>query len=168
VALTNRRFLETALTAALAAIGRDDAQSRVRASLLNLHFGEPRQHYEVWLRRPAGLIEVGLHFEGNRDDNLARLEAVVDAMPAVLAALGPAVEVEEWTETWTRIHETHPLDVLDEATALAIGERLAAYVRALEPLVAPFGPMAPTQPREGKRRGRQHRRKRRGAKPAAA
>jgi hypothetical protein len=163
VAVTNRRFLELALAAALARVGRPDAEGRVRASLLNLHFGEPRQHYEIWLRRPAGLVEIGLHFEGNREDNLARLAAVVEAMPEVLSALGPGVEVEEWTESWTRVHETWPLGQLDEATAAAAGERLAAYVQALEPIVAPYGAMAPAERGQPKGRRRPRRRRKSGA-----
>jgi hypothetical protein len=111
--------------------------------MLQLYFGDPRQHYELWLRPQVGLVELGLHFEGEREDSLARIAAVAEAMPLVAPRLGPQVEVEEWTERWTRVHETLPLPPLDEASAVAMGRRLALYVEVLEPVVAGLPPMAP-------------------------
>jgi hypothetical protein len=109
----------------------------------------------VWLRPQAGLIELGLHFEGEKEDNLGRIAAVADAMPAVAAGLGPDVEVEEWTERWTRVHETIRLGQLAEDFAVEVGRRLARYIEVLEPIVSSLGPMAPGPPREPGRGRRQ-------------
>ena len=141
MALKSRRFLELVVEAALAALESGQPEQRLRASLAQLYFGERDQHYEVWLRPTAGLVELGLHFEGPHEENLRRVAAVAEAMPLVAPALGPSVELEEWTESWTRVHETLPLQPLDEAFAAELGARLAAYVRVLEPVVAPLGPM---------------------------
>ncbi len=153
MALKSRPFLESAARV-LAERIENRAQVRVRPSMLQVWFDDPRQHYEIWLRPNAGLIELGLHFEGVREDNLRRIAAVADAMPLVLGALGPAVEVEEWTESWTRVHESVPLLPLDEAFALELGNRLAAYVEALEPIVRPLGPMLAAEPRAAASRRR--------------
>jgi hypothetical protein len=141
MALKSRAFLEMVLDTADAALEGARPERRVRASLAQIYFEDRHQHYEVWLRSQAGLVELGLHFEGPREENLRRVAAVADAMPLVAPALGPAVELEEWTESWTRVHETCPLMPLDEGFAAELGERLAVYVRALEPVVRPLGPM---------------------------
>lgn len=146
MALKNRPFLESAARV-LAERIEDRAQVRVRPSMLQAWLDDPRQHYEIWLRPNAGLIELGLHFEGVREDNLRRIAAVADAMPLVLGALGPAVEVEEWTESWTRVHETVPMLPLDDGFARDLALRLAAYVETLEPIVASLGPLLPAEPR---------------------
>jgi hypothetical protein len=109
--------------------------------MLQLYFGDPRQHYELWLRLRDGLVELGLHFEGEREDSLARIAAVAEQMPLVIDGLGPDVEVEEWTERWTRVHETKALHALDEAYAVELGRRLARYVEVLQPIVSPLPPM---------------------------
>jgi hypothetical protein len=134
--------------------------------MFQLYFGDPRQHYELWLRPQAGLVEIGLHFEGEREDSLARIAAVAEAMPLVAPRLGPQVEVEEWTERWTRVHETLPLPPLDEASAAGLGRRLALYVEVLEPVVAGLPPMAPRPPRGQRGPSRWERaRSRRAARP---
>ncbi len=145
--LKNRAFLELAKDTAMAALPEPLPNARVRGSMVQLYFADSRQHYELWLRSQAGLVELGLHFEGEREDSLARIAVVADAMPEVAARLGPGVEVEEWTERWTRVHETLPLRALDEAFARELGGRMAEFVTALEPVVAGLAPMAPAQAR---------------------
>lgn len=151
--LKSRQFLELVVDTAVSVLS-DKPNVRVRASLAQLYFEAPDQHYEVWLRRNAGLLELGLHFEGPREENLARLAAVADAMPAIVEGLGADLEIEEWTETWTRLHEVRPLVTLDEAFAREVGDRLAAYVTTLEPVIRPLGPMP--RPERGERTGRWH------------
>ena len=159
MALKSAAFLQMARDAALEAVGQPAPQARLRSSMVQLYFDDPRQHYELWLRQRDGLVEMGLHFEGEREDSLARIAAVAEAMPLVLDGLGPDAEVEEWTERWTRVHETKALGALDEAYAVSLGRRLARYVEVLQPIVAPLAPMAarPARPAGGSGRW-EHRR----------
>ena len=159
--MKNREFLQLVRDVALEALSDELPDCRLRSSLLQLYFGDPRQHYEVWVRSQAGLMELGLHFEGEKEDNLRRIAVVAEAMPMVVGQLGTAVEVEEWTERWTRVHETIPLGELTEDFAVEVGRRLARYIEVLEPIVSPLGPMRPPAPHEqadsrrwrGRRRG---------------
>ncbi len=152
--------MELAKEAALASLAGDPPQVRLRASMLQLFFEDSRQHYELWLRTQVRLVEMGLHFEGVRDDNLRRIAAVAEAMPLVAGELGPDVEVEEWTESWTRVHETVPLRALDEAFASQLGLRLARYIEVLEPIVRPLGSLLPPVPRKDGGRWRNRGRRR--------
>ena len=110
------------------------------ASLIKFHFGNRRIHYEIWVQRRAKLVEVGLHFEGDRASNLAWLETLQPQMPGLGPLLGPGVAAEDWTETWTRIHEEVPLEALEEDFLLEVTARLAGLVRALQPLVEAVNP----------------------------
>jgi hypothetical protein len=158
--LKPRQFLQLVIDTAISGLEANPTV-RMRGALAQLYFEVPHQHYEVWLRRQVGLLELGLHFEGPREENLRRLAAVADAMPEVLAGLGGNPEVEEWTESWTRVHEVCPCDALDEDFARRTGERLAAYVAVLEPIVRPLGPMpAPVRREYEPGRGRWDRRRR--------
>jgi len=118
---------------------------RVRSSLLQVYFGEPAVHYEVWVQRKTGTIEVGLHFEGEREENYRWAETLASRAPEILGELGPSVELEEWTQRWTRLHESRPFGGgdgwkpsrdLSEELAEQIGERLARFIQVLEPIVA--------------------------------
>jgi hypothetical protein len=159
--LKSAQFLELARREALAALAAMAPESRLRSSMVQLYFGDSRQHYELWLRHRDGLVELGLHFEGEREDSRARIAHVAECMPLLLEGLGPEVEVEEWTERWTRVHETLPLRALTEDYARELGARLARYVDVLEPLVAGLPPMAARPPAPAGR-GRWQRRARRG------
>ena len=139
--LKSRQFLELVAETAISAFGDDKPQVRSRSTLVQLYFESPAQHYEVWLRQRSSLLELGLHFEGPREENLKRLAVLAEVMPDVIARLGPEVEIEEWTENWTRLHEARPLPALDESTALDTGIRLAHYMTVLQPLVSALGPM---------------------------
>ncbi len=114
-----------------------DHQRRVRWSLLNVYFHQPSVHYEVWVQKKTARIEVGLHFEGERDDNHRWAAALAGRALEIQAQLGPTVELEEWTSSWTRLHETLPLaGKLDEALAGEVAERLARFIEVLEPILA--------------------------------
>jgi hypothetical protein len=125
-----------ALSARLTGALRDH-EWRVRWSLLQLYFGNPTVHYEVWVQKKNRRIELGLHFEGERDDNYAWAAALAPRALEIQAQLGPSVELEEWTESWTRLHETISFEgKLDEALAAEIAGRLARFMEVLEPLLA--------------------------------
>jgi hypothetical protein len=116
-----------------------DWRARVMYASLQAHYGNPRVHYEVWLVRKTGRIEVGLHFEDQKDVNRAWAQFLAGHADALRAAIGPDVELEEWTASWTRLHETLPLDALDDALCDEVAVRLAAIVSATQPLLAAAG-----------------------------
>lgn len=111
-------------------------QARIRFSLLQFYRQDPRIHYEVWLQRKTGRIEIGLHFEGEREDNYRWAETLSRRMVEIQAQLGPSMELEEWTRSWTRLHETLPLGVLAEETAQDVAARLVRLIRVMEPILA--------------------------------
>lgn len=108
---------------------------RVRSVWLQLHYWTPKVHYEVWLTRKTGRIEVGLHFEGEREFSYRWAEVMAPHMPEVQARLGPQVELEEWTSSWTRIHQTLPYDPLSEPLVDEVARRLAETISVLQPIV---------------------------------
>lgn len=108
---------------------------RVRWSMLQVYFERPAIHYEVWVQRKARRIEIGLHFEADREENQRWAEALAPMALEIQAQLGPAVELEEWTSSWTRLHETVPLEgdlTTDMASDMA--RRLACFIEVLEPI----------------------------------
>ncbi len=141
--------------------------ARIRFVWLQLHYWTPQVHYEVWLTRKTGRIEIGLHFEGPREFSYRWAEAMAPRMPQVQARLGPQVELEEWTSQWTRIHQTVPYEPLSEALVETVAQRLAASMAVLQPMLeeerermAQETEMAlAAPPRPGRPRWRRHRRR---------
>ncbi|MBI4570404.1 MAG: hypothetical protein HY723_00505 [Chloroflexi bacterium] len=113
-----------------------DHRWRVRFSMLQVYFAGPAVHYEVWVQRKYRRIEIGLHFEGEREENERWARALGERVLENQARLGPDVELEEWTASWMRLHETRPLaGELKEPLADEIAERLAAFISVLEPML---------------------------------
>lgn len=108
---------------------------RIRSVWLQLHYHTPKVHYEVWLARKIERIEIGLHFEGPRDFSYLWAERIAPFMPEIQARLGPSVELEEWTSSWTRLHQTLPYDPLTDALAEEVASRLSDIIITLQPIV---------------------------------
>lgn len=159
--LGTRPFLEEVRDAALAALPASlgTPQSRVVFSSLQVHFGDPRLHYEVWPVRKTGRIEVGLHLEGPFAWSRALAGRLAEHGDELREALGPAYELEDWTASWSRLHRTLPLRRLDAALAGEVAAALARLIRATQPVLRRIDPIpAPSVPREGGRpRGRRRR-----------
>ncbi|MGH2600426.1 MAG: hypothetical protein ACRDJ9_13700 [Dehalococcoidia bacterium] len=117
-----------------------DWRSRIVYATLQTHYGNPHVHYEVWLVRKTSRIEIGLHFEADRDANHAWATLLAAHADELREAIGPGVELEEWTPSWTRLHETLPLGPLDNALCDAVAERLAAIVAATGSYLTPRPP----------------------------
>jgi len=109
--------------------------SRISSSWLWLHYHDPRVHFEVWLARKTGRIEIGLHFEGPREFSYRWAEQMAPHMPEIQARLGPRVELEEWTASWARVHQTVPYDPLSEPLADEVAQRFAETITVLQPIV---------------------------------
>lgn len=114
-----------------------DHEWRLRWSMLQVYFGSPAVHYEVWVQRKAGRIEIGLHFESVREESYRWAQALAKRALEIQAQLGPGVELEEWTRSWTRLHETWPLTgALTDDLAEDVAVRLARFMEVLEPILA--------------------------------
>ena len=111
---------------------------RVRGPVFSLvgilYAKDPRIHYEVWVQRRTGRLELGLHFEAEAETNTRWLEFFGRQAPSILAALGPGVEAEQWTGSWTRLHESLPLEALTRQYAQRVAERLGTFISVLEPM----------------------------------
>lgn len=110
-------------------------QLRKRWSLIQLSYGLPRLHYEIWLRTTADLIELGLHLEADATTNARVLDQIADHALEVREALGPACDLEVWTSTWGRVHTVLPLTPLDDQRLETCVAWIARCIVTLQPLV---------------------------------
>jgi hypothetical protein len=111
-------------------------QWRARFSLLQVYFETPAVHYEVWVQRKTARIEIGLHFEGDPDENFRWAATLAPRALEIQSRLGGSVELEEWTRSWTRLHETRAIDgKLDERLVEETAQRLCEFIEVLEPIV---------------------------------
>ncbi len=114
-----------------------DHEWRIRWSLLQVYFEKPTVHYEVWVQRKARKIELGLHFEGDREESYRWAETLAPRSIEIQAQLGDGVELEEWTPKWTRLHETIHMETdLSDELAADVATKLARYIEVLEPILA--------------------------------
>lgn len=108
---------------------------RLRWGILQLFFEDPNVHYEVWVQKGKRRIELGLHFECERDESYRWAEALASRAGEIQSQLGPEAELEEWTASWTRLHEVRTFEKdLSEELAREIAARLGRYVEVLEPI----------------------------------
>ena len=114
--------------------------SRVVFSSLQVHFGDPRLHYEVWPVRKTGRVELGLHLEGPQEWSRAVALSLAAEADELRAELGPGYELEDWTASWCRLHRTMPLQRLDAMLATEVAAALKTLICAAEPGVRRLSP----------------------------
>lgn len=124
-----------------------DFHARTQFTLFKVFYKNPRTHYEVAVRGQERLIEVGLHFEDEKSTNDALLLHFVERAFEIHAELGPRVEVEQWTNSWARVHQVIPYQSLDEKLVERIAEQLTRMIIVLEPMLQDF-----IKPRQVKKR----------------
>ena len=105
--------------------------------LLKLDYGHPETHFEAWHHRSAGRLEVGLHFEGERDLNGAAHDFFRRRIVEIKRAL-PRAELEPWDRGWARLYETVAAPELSGRSLSLAVERLSAYVTVLQPMLTEF------------------------------
>jgi len=113
-----------------------DFRWRQLPGLLQVYYWYPAVHYELWLQQRRGLVEVGLHFEGEREHNHLWAQALSENMALVQASLPRPADLEEWTGWWTRLHYVLPWEPLGEEVARRWTGELAAFIAALQPLLS--------------------------------
>ena len=116
-----------------------DFQWHARAWLVQIHYGQPALHYEIWSMAYRDLLELGLHFEQRDPAANARLLAYFDAHAiAIKAELGERVEVEPWDKGWAKVYETWPLEPFELPFVEKVASRLAQMIAYLQPLLDGF------------------------------
>jgi hypothetical protein len=114
-----------------------DHEWRIRWSLLQVYFERSDVHYEVWIQKKARRIELGLHFECERDESYRWAAILAPRVLEIQSQLGPEIEIEEWTASWTRLHELRTFTGdLTPSLAEETARRLAQFITTLEPIVA--------------------------------
>ena len=104
-------------------------------TIVKLSYKKPKLHYEVWVRGPEHMVEVGLHMEADKETNNA-LRVYFDAHAMEIhAELGPRIEIEQWTNSWSRVHEVVPYTKLDAELVDALAKKLARFITVLQPLL---------------------------------
>ena len=103
--------------------------------LLQLHYGEPRLHYEVSGAKHRPGWELGFHCEA-KDKRLNRflLQGFRRHLFEIKETLGEQVEAEMWDRGWTKIYEVHPEEDLTADYQAQIGARLALFIICLHPI----------------------------------
>jgi len=135
--MTIRDFLALVHDGVVAALGTrlDGLDTRQRFGYLQYYRGAPAIHYEVWVQRKTARMEIGLHFEGERERNYAAAEILAMRAPDVIAAVGPEYELEEWTERWTRLHRSFAAPTLTPELAGEAAAQVLALIRGMEPIL---------------------------------
>jgi hypothetical protein len=104
-----------------------------RVQMLKLWYGEPRLHYEVWPVAGRDLVEIGLHFEADAATNLALLRWFDPHVVRFKAALGGAVDLEQWTSSWGHLYHVLPAPTLDTGLQARISRWLTRLIPLAEP-----------------------------------
>ena len=104
-------------------------------SLVKIHYGHPAIHYEVWIQRRRGEVELGLHFEGDIESNRRHLELLNKKQDAIRMALGTEVDLGLWDKGWTRVHERVALEPLSDDFLVELSYKLSAMIQTIEPML---------------------------------
>jgi hypothetical protein len=115
-----------------------DFTYRPRGSLAQLHYGDPRVHYELWFHWRTGRLELGLHFERDERTNAVLFDLFDRNIVAIKAELGEGIDLERWDKGWARIYETWPCEKVDRFFRQRTIERLAQMIAVLEPIHATY------------------------------
>jgi len=112
-----------------------DFQARTQFTLFKIFYKNPRTHYEVGVRGQERLIEIGLHFEDEKSRNDELLAYFMARAFEIHAELGSRTEVEQWTNSWARVHEVVPYQSLDAELVQTVADHLTRMIQVLEPML---------------------------------
>jgi hypothetical protein len=113
-------------------------EARSFFSIVKLSYRNPKLHYEVWVRGQERLIEMGLHLEADKETNDALLAYFHSHSLEIHHQLGPRVEIEQWTNSWSRVHQVVAYQSLDEKLVDKLAKELARMITVLQPLLTKF------------------------------
>lgn len=116
-----------------------DFQTKQEFGLLKFFYVPDKSiHYEVWIQRRSGLLEIGLHFEGEREKNQKYIDFMSEHALEIQAEFGGRLDFEYWTTNWTRVHQMRPMSALDESFANEVVDKVVRLMEACEPLIRNF------------------------------
>jgi len=104
-------------------------------SIVKLFYRNPKLHYEVWVRGQERLIEIGLHLEADKSTNDALLTYFNSHALEIHDELGSRIEIEQWTNSWSRVHEVLPYESLNAPLVDQIAVKLAKMIAVLQPML---------------------------------
>lgn len=135
--LTVRDFLALVDEGMRERMGREYGrfETRQRFGYVQYWRGDHWLHYEIWVQRKTQRLEIGLHFEGDRERSYRAAELLAECALDVAAAVGPEYELEEWTPSWTRLHRSFHAPSLTPDLAAEAAEQGAALIEGMEPIV---------------------------------
>jgi len=133
--LKAREFVFFCEDLALASLGAEFPRPdrKVEWTILQLSFGDPKAHFELQPHVARGIVELGLHFEGEVEANDKRAARIAANAVEVMAGLGPAWELEVWTPSWRRIHRIFHFDALTQELGREVAAEFANALRVLLP-----------------------------------
>ena len=104
-------------------------------SLTKLYYARASIHYEAWIQKRRGIVELGLHLEGDPESNFRNLELLMGHWDEIRSSLGEGIELHQWDRGWCRAHETIPLQPLTDDYLVEVSLKLSDMVRTLEPFL---------------------------------
>ncbi|MEW5718583.1 MAG: hypothetical protein AB1817_08155 [Chloroflexota bacterium] len=104
-------------------------------TIVKIFYRNPKIHYEVWVRGQERLIEIGLHLEADKPTNDALLAFFNSRAIEIHAELGPRIEIEQWTNSWSRVHEIVPYESLNADLVDQLAIKLAKMIAVLQPML---------------------------------
>ena len=91
------------------------------------------------MQRKTQRLEIGLHFEGDRDRSYTAAALLADRALDIAATVGPEYELEEWTSSWTRLHRSFSAPTLTPDLAAEAAENACDLITGMEPLLKKVG-----------------------------
>lgn len=112
-----------------------DFTYKTHGSLAQLHYGDPRLHYEAWFHWRTGRLELGLHLERDERANQRLFDGIDRYIVEIKHELGSGVALEGWDRGWARLYETHPCDKVDPPFRAEMTRRFAQIIAVLQPVL---------------------------------
>jgi hypothetical protein len=108
-----------------------DFQTARMGSVFKVFYDDRQQHFELWFH--AGGLEVAFHLEGGEADGDV-VELLTRRLAGIRRQLGGDVRLEPFGKGWTHLFEVWKGVSRRPGLAAEAAERLAEYVRVVEPL----------------------------------
>src|SRR5439155_14550631 len=112
-----------------------DYETARMGRVFKVFYDDRRQHFELWFR--DGGLEVAFHLEGRGDGDEAVLRILERRLNAIRKQLGGDVRLEPFGRDWTHLYEHWRGASRQPGLASEASERLAEFIRTIEPLRRP-------------------------------